>query len=173
MGLEDDVALFKELRERLLGRIEDEEASLRERLDRTREAKRDVSGRGRRGSATEPGKGTQGDRILVWLRANPGRRTVAEIAAGAGMSRASANQALLALVAHRLVARSARGLYEVAGPRQLPAHEEQEPAEPEEPAVREDPPPARALDEGPPRRETPADRLRRMQKARLEKDVIQ
>ena len=153
-NLDEDVALFQILRERLLGRLGEQEADLRSSLEKTRDAKRDVLGRGRRGTASEPGAGTHQDRVLSWLRANAGHHAVAAIARAAGLDRACTNQALVALYGARLVSRPERGRYEAAvGALLLPAHGSEE-------ATRADPPP-----EATPRRETPADRLRRMREA--------
>ncbi len=157
-NLEEDVALFKILRERLLGRLDEQEADLRLSLEKTRDAKRNVLGHGARGSASEPGSGTQGDRILAWLRANPGPRAIAEISSGVGLERLAVNQALIALNGARLVRRPVRGRYEAAGPPLLPAHHADAPST-VDPST--DAPPT----EGPPRRETPADRMRRMRQA--------
>lgn len=154
--LDDDVALFQILRKRLVARLDQREEDLRSSLKKAQEAKRDILGRGARGSASAPGDGTHGDRVLAWLRANPGRRAIAEIAAGTGLERLQVNQVLIALHGARLVRRPARGLYEAApaGPPLLPAHRA------------ESTPTVHPSAEEPRRLETPADRMRRMQKAR-------
>jgi hypothetical protein len=156
--IQEDVALFQILRQRLLVRLDAHEEDLRSQLEKARDAKRDVSGRGRRGTAAEPGAGTHGDRVLAWLRANPGRHPIAEIANAARLDRASVSQVLVTLLGAQLIARPARGLYEVPGPCLLPAHDVT--GTPGGSTDRSAPP------DGPPRRETPADRMRRMRNAR-------
>lgn len=154
--LDEDVALFKKLRERLLDRIEEQAEDLRASLKKAQDTKRDVLGQGAKGTASAPGQGTHGERVLAWLRANPGRRSIAEISAGAGLDRMQANQVLIVLHGARLIRRPARGLYEANGPPLLMPHK----AEVEPSAD----PPADA----PPRRETPADRMKRMRAAQSE-----
>jgi DNA-binding transcriptional ArsR family regulator len=153
MSLDDDLELFETLRARLLSKLDAREEELAVEVAKAKDAKRRVSGRGRRGEASAPGEGTQGNRVLVWLLDNPGPHTPGEIASGVGLARTSVNQALVALHGAGLIERPWRGVYRHVDTavRLLPPHE---------PVA---PPPEQIHG---PTRETPADRLRRMEKAR-------